>query len=328
MAASLCTQIAFTMIRIVTLMATLNGNAGRRINTGSSGTGIAIMIGTTAVFAATDSTVKVIGAAVPLLALLWTRYLFQLVVLGVWQVRRNASGLLRTGSIKLQIARSVLLLANSACTFTGLRHLPLPVSTSLAMLAPLISTLLAALLLKDDVPVSKWAMVVLGFIGMLLVVRPGGSQFTWTVIFPIGSAATFACYQVVSSHLSKVDDVNTTNFLTAFGATVVLCVLVWLDRAHTLPALARVQLRSWLLVALMASMATLGHLLMLQALRRAPLSLLTPFAYAQLAFAALFSWLMFAQFPDMWTAIGMCVIAASGAGAVFMHSKRLQAGDD
>jgi drug/metabolite transporter (DMT)-like permease len=228
----------------------------------------------------------------------------------------------RTGSAKLQIVRALLLLSNSACTFAGLRHLPLPVTTSLAMLAPLISALLAALVLKDDVPRSKWAMVVLGFIGMLLVVRPGGSQFTWTVIFPIGSAATFACFQVVSSHLSRVDDPITTNFLTAFFATLVLCALVWMDQAETLPALARVPLASWMLALFMASVATLGHLSMLQALKRAPLSVLSPFSYAQLAFAALFSWLLFGQIPDMWMAIGMCVIAASGIGTVLMHGRK------
>ena len=242
--------------------------------------------------------------------------------MGVWQVRRRALGLFRSGSVKLQVVRAVLLLTNSACTFAGLRHLPLPVSTSLAMLAPLISTLLAALVLKDEVPRSKWAMVVLGFIGMLLVVRPGGSQFSWTVIFPIGAAATFACFQVVSSHLSRVDDAITTNFLTALVATILLCVLVWMDQAETLPALAQVRIGSWLLVVFMATMATLGHGLMLQALKRAPLSVLTPFAYGQLAFAALFSWLLFGQVPDFWMAIGMCVIAASGIGTVLLHGRK------
>jgi drug/metabolite transporter (DMT)-like permease len=303
-------------------MATLEGKAQYRIDTDNTGTGIAIMIATTCLFAASDSTVKLIGAAVPLLALLWVRYLFQSIVLGVWQARRGAFNMFRTGSAKLQIVRALLLLSNSACTFAGLRHLPLPVTTSLAMLAPLISTLLAALVLKDDVPRSKWAMVVLGFIGMLLVVRPGGSQFTWTVIFPIGSAATFACFQVVSSHLSRVDDPITTNFLTAFFATLVLCALVWMDQAETLPALARVPLASWMLALFMASVATLGHLSMLQALKRAPLSVLSPFSYAQLAFAALFSWLLFGQIPDMWMAIGMCVIAASGIGTVLMHGRK------
>jgi drug/metabolite transporter (DMT)-like permease len=303
-------------------MASLEGKARYRIDTDNTGAGIAIMILTTAAFAASDSTVKLIGSAVPLLALLWVRYLFQMIVMGVWQIRRGAFGLFRTGSVKLQAVRAVLLLTNSACTFAALRHLPLPVTTSLAMLAPLISTLLAALVLKDHVPRSKWAMVVLGFIGMLLVVRPGGSQFSWTVAYPIGSALTFACFQVVSSHLSRVDDAITTNFLTALVATVVLCVLVWMDQAETLPAVAEVRVGSWLLVFFMATMATLGQGLMLQALKRAPLSILTPFSYAQLAFAALFSWLLFGQVPDRWMAIGMCVIAASGMGTVLLHGRK------
>jgi drug/metabolite transporter (DMT)-like permease len=303
-------------------MATLGGKARFGIDTDNTGAGIAIMIATTAAFAASDSTAKVIGTAVPLLALLWVRYLFQTIVLGVWQARRGALGMFRTGNVKLQIVRAVVLLANSACTFAGLRHLPLPVTTSLAMLAPLISTLLAALVLKDHVPKSKWAMVGLGFVGMLLVVRPGGNHFTWTVVFPIGAAVTFACYQVVSSHLSKVDDNITTNFLTALIATVVLCVLVWMDQAETLPALARVHFVNWLQVAFMATVATGGHLLMLQALKRAPLSLLTPFSYGQLAFAALFSWLLFNQLPDFWMAIGMGVIAASGIGTMLLHGRK------
>jgi drug/metabolite transporter (DMT)-like permease len=304
-------------------MATLEGKTRFRLDTDTTGAGIAIMIVTTAASPPRDSTVKVIGAAVPLLALLWVRYLFQAVVLGVWQGRRDPRALFRTGSVKLQIVRALLLLTNSACTFAGLRHLPLPVTTSLAMLAPLISTLLAALVLKDHVPRSKWAMVALGFIGMLLVVRPGGSQFTWTVVYPIGAATTFACFQVVSSHLSKREDPLTTNFLTGLVATIVLCALVWMDQAETLPALARVPATSWLLVAFMATMATLGQSLMLQALKRAPLSVLTPFSYGQLAFAALFSWVLFGQVPDTWMAIGMCVIAASGIGTVLMHGRKM-----
>ena len=301
------------------------GRARFRIDTEGPVAGIGIMILTTAAFAASDSTVKVIGATVPLLVLLWVRYLFQMIVLGTWMVRLGDFSVFRTGSAKLQILRALLLLTNSACTFAGLRHLPLPVTTSLAMLAPLISTMLAATLLKDDVPRSKWAMVVLGFIGMLLVVRPGGSAFSWTVIFPIAAATTFACFQVVSSHLSRTEDAVTTNFLTALVATIVLCMLVWMDQAETLPALGRVSFGSWVLVALMATMATLGQSLMLQALRRTPLSVLTPFGYAQLAFAAFFSWAVFGQVPDKWMAIGMAVIAASGIGTVLLHGRSMQA---
>jgi drug/metabolite transporter (DMT)-like permease len=215
-----------------------------------------------------------------------------------------------------------LLLTNSACTFAGLRSLPLPVTTSLAMLAPLISTLLAAVVLKDEVSKGRWALVVLGFIGMLLVVRPGSGQFTWAVAFPIGAATTFACFQVVSSHLSRLEDPVTTNFLTGLVSTIVLCLLVWAGQAEILPAIAQVTWSHWLLVLLMATVATAGQLLMLQALKRAPLSLLTPFSYGQLGFAAFFSWLLFDQVPDLWMAIGMGVIALSGIATVVLNTRK------
>jgi drug/metabolite transporter (DMT)-like permease len=283
--------------------------------------GVLLMIATTATFAASDSTVKVIGAAVPLVALLLGRYSFQAVALGAWQMRRGVNPFSNAGRLKLQLLRALLLLLNSACTFAGLRYLPLPVTTSLAMLAPLISTLLAATLLNETVTKGKWSMVVLGFTGMLIVVRPGSGDFSWTVAFPIGAATTFACFQVVSSKLSMAGDPITTNFITAMVASIALAGLLWVDQADLLPAIRAVTVGSWLLLLVMASLATVGHLLMLQALRRTPLALLTPFGYAQLAFATLFSWALFNKVPDIWTAVGMLVIAISGIGTVLLHAR-------
>ena len=283
--------------------------------------GVALMVATTATFAASDSVVKVIGSAVPLVALLLGRYSFQAVALGTWQARRGIEHFRDASVLKLQLLRAFLLLLNSACTFAGLRYLPLPVTTSLAMMAPLISTLLAATLLNEDVPKSKWSMVILGFIGMLIVVRPGSGDFSWTVAFPIGAATTFACFQVVSSKLSTAGDPITTNFITALVASIVLAALLWVDQAGLLPEIRKVTVGSWLLVLVMALLATFGHLLMLQALRRTPLAVLTPFGYAQLAFATLLSWALFGKVPDLWTALGMIVIAASGIGTVLLHAR-------
>jgi drug/metabolite transporter (DMT)-like permease len=283
--------------------------------------GVMIMVATTATFAGSDSIVKALGSSVPLLALLWVRYLFQAGVLGLWQARQGALNLKSSGAIKLQLLRAILLLINSACTFAGLRLLPLPVTTSLAMMAPLVSTLLAATLLNEEVARSKWFMVWLGFAGMLMVVRPGGGQFTLAVIFPIGAAVSFACFQVVSSKLSRTADPITTNFLTAFVATCVLTLLFWADQAALMPEIRTVRFGSWFGVVAMASVATSGHLLMLQALRRTPLAVLTPFGYAQLAFATLFSWMFFQQVPGVWTALGMTVIALSGIGTVALHAR-------
>ncbi|MEM5365280.1 DMT family transporter [Paraburkholderia azotifigens] len=283
--------------------------------------GVALMVATTATFAASDSVVKVIGTAVPLTAILLGRYIFQAIALGAWQARGGISRFRHMGTLKLQVLRAVLLLLNSACTFAGLRFLPLPVSTSLAMMAPLISTLLAATLLDEEVSRARWSMVMLGFIGMLIVVRPGSGEFSWAVAFPIGAATTFACFQVVSSKLSTAGDPVTTNFYTALIASIALASLLWIDQAALLPAIREVTAGSWLLVIAMASLATSGHLLMLQALRRTPLAVLTPFGYAQLAFATFFSWLLFGKVPDMWTFIGMTVIAVSGIGTMLMHAR-------
>lgn len=283
--------------------------------------GILVMVLATATFAGSDSTVKLIGSSVPLIALLWVRYLFQTVVLAVWLLKRGVRDIRGARPFRLQLLRAILLLLNSASTFAGLRYLPLPVTTSLAMLAPLITTLLAATLLNENVTPGKWAIVVLGFIGMLMVVRPGSGEFSWTVLFPIGAATTFACFQVVSSRLSRTGDPMTTNFLTALVATLTLSLLLWAAQSTLLPEIRTVHAASWLLVLLMATLATTGHSLMLQALRVAPLAVLTPFSYAQLAFATLFSWALFGQVPDLWTALGMLVIAASGIGTVLLHAR-------
>jgi drug/metabolite transporter (DMT)-like permease len=283
--------------------------------------GILFMIATTALFAGSDATVKVIGSSVPLLALLLMRYLFQTVVLGVWQARRGVHHFLNTGALKLQFARAILLLINTASTFAGLRYLALPVSTSLTMTAPLITTLLAALFLNEAIPRSKWAMVALGFVGMLMVVRPGGSQFSWTVIFPIGAATSFACFQIASSKLSKSGDAITTNFLTALVATIALALLFWADQATLIPQIRNVELKGWSLVLLTGALATGGHLLMLQAMRRTPLAVLTPFGYGQLAFSIPFSWVLFKQVPDLWAALGMAVIALGGIGTVLLQAR-------
>ncbi|MCC8395927.1 DMT family transporter [Paraburkholderia sp. MMS20-SJTR3] len=274
------------------------------------------MLMTTAIFAGSDAMAKLIGTTMPLLAMLWFRYLFQALTLGALLVKRAVWPLRFAGPMRLQILRAMLLLANSACTFAGLRHLPLPVTTALAMMAPLFTTLLAATLLGEQVRLAQWVAVAAGFAGMLLIVRPGSDGFSWAVCFPIGSAISFACLQVVSSRLSKGGDAFATNFLTALLATLALTCLALADQAALLAQVRLTPWSSWALLLLMATLATSGQITLLEALRRAPLSVLTPFTYTQLVFAALLGWLIFGRVPDSATALGIGVIAASGMATI------------
>jgi drug/metabolite transporter (DMT)-like permease len=269
---------------------------------------------TTALFAGSDAMAKLIGISVPLLAMLWFRYLFQTLTLGFLLAKRAVWPLRFAGPMRLQVLRALLLLGNSACTFAGLRHLPLPVATALAMMAPLFTTLLAAMLLGEQVRLGQWVAVAAGFAGMLLIVRPGSDGFSWAVCFPIGAAISFACLQVVSSRLSKGGDAFATNFLTALLATLVLTSLVLADQAALFAQVRQVPVSGWALLLVMATLATSGQVSLLEALKRAPLSVLTPFTYTQLVFAAMLGWLIFGRVPDSTTTLGIGVIAASGMG--------------
>jgi drug/metabolite transporter (DMT)-like permease len=245
------------------------------------GTGIAYIVLTAGCFATTDATVKHLGAALPVLVLLWSRYVFQTTAMAVMQAtRRGWRDMFRSGHPRLQALRAALLLGNATCVFIGLQHLPLAEFTALAMLAPMASTLLASLVLRERVTPARWAMVVLGFIGMLMIVRPGNGDLGWAASFPLAGALFFAAFQIVTNRLSAVDDMVTTNFFSGLGALLLLCVALALMPLDVMPSLSHASASQWLLIGMVGALATLGQMCMVLAIRSAPLSTLTPFSYS------------------------------------------------
>jgi drug/metabolite transporter (DMT)-like permease len=293
-------------------------------NTAKPGVGIAYMVLTAGCFATSDASIKHLGAALPVLVLLWSRYVFQTAAMAVMQsTRRRWHDMLRSGHPRLQALRAALLLANATCSFVGLQYLPLAEFTALAMLAPMVSTLLASLVLRESIGRGRWAMVLLGFAGMLVIVRPGSGDLGWGVVFPLAGALFFAGFQIVTNRLASVDDMVTTNLWSGLGALLVLCIaLVSTPAVDVVPALSHASAREWLLIAALGAVATLGQVCMVAAIRHAPLSTLTPFSYAQVAFAAVISWALFRHAPDHWATVGMGMIATAGAGTVWLNGRR------
>ncbi len=286
-----------------------------------SGTGIAAIVLTAGCFATSDATVKHLGVALPVVVLLWARYLFQTTLMaGVQMSRRRWRDLLRSGAPRLQSIRAGLLVANATCSFVGLQHLPLAEFTALAMLAPMASTVLAAVLLGERVSAARWAMVVLGFAGMVAIVRPGSGAFGWAVGFPVAGALLFALFQVVTRRLAAVDDMVTTNLCSGLGALAVLCVALALLPVDLVPTLRGASRSQWLLIGVLGAIATLGQMAMTVAIRAAPLSTLTPFGYLQIAFAAMIGWLLYRHSPDRWSTVGMAVIALAGMATVALNA--------
>jgi drug/metabolite transporter (DMT)-like permease len=286
------------------------------------GTGIAYIVLTAGCFATTDATVKHLGAALPVLVLLWSRYAFQTTAMALMQAtRRGWRGMFRSGHPRLQALRAALLLANATCSFVGLQYLPLAEFTALAMLAPMASTLLASLVLRERVTPARWAMVLLGFLGMLVIVRPGSGSIGWAVALPLAGALFFAAFQIVTNRLAEVDDMVTTNLFSGLGALLLLCVALALLPVDVMPTLSHASTSQWLQIGMIGAIATLGQMCMVLAIRSAPLSTLTPFGYVQIAFAATISWLLFRHAPDLWTAAGMGLIAFGGAATVWLNKR-------
>ena len=152
--------------------------------------GIGLVILAVACFATLDTATKLSTAGVPILMGVWFRYAFQAVATTLVLLPRYGTAVLRTEHPRFQLLRGTLLLASSTLAFLSLRYMPLAEFTSIVLIAPLVVTLLAATALKEEVSPLRWALVAGGFVGTLVILRPGGTVFSWASLLPLGARAS------------------------------------------------------------------------------------------------------------------------------------------
>lgn len=287
------------------------------------GQGIALTLLMAAFFALMDVSIKVIGAVMPVLFVLWVRYGVQAVLMAAWLSRGSkvtAGATWLPKQPRFQLMRGLLLLIISAAGFYGVQLMPVAEFTAIFMLMPLIATLLAASLLKEQVSRLRWAMVAGGFVGVLIVIRPGSGLFGWGVVLPLLAAVCYAMFQVLTRRLALLESPYTTHFWTGVVGFTLLSLLVMvsnIDVAAVWHAATAKHLGVLLAIGLLG---TVGHLLLIFALGLAPASVLMPFSYTQIAMAAAVGWWVFGDVPDGWAWLGMGVVAACGATSAW--SKR------
>lgn len=274
--------------------------------------GIGLVLLATACFATLDTATKLSTAGVPILMGVWFRYAFQAVATTAVLLPREGAALLRTRHPKYQLLRGALLLCSSILAFLSLRYMPLAEFTSIVLIAPLVITLLAALTLKEQVSPLRWMLVAGGFIGTLVILRPGGEALSWAVLLPFGLVLTNAWFQVLTSKLARTENPLTMHFYTGWVGTLLASLalpFVW----TSLPGW-----QWWALLCLMGFLGTVGHFFLILGYQRAQASTLTPYLYAQIAFAMLAGWLMFSQVPDRLSLIGISMIAVCGAAGAWL----------
>ncbi|MEX8495563.1 DMT family transporter [Sphaerotilus sp.] len=268
-----------------------------------------------AFFVSLDTTTKVLAAAVPVVMVVWFRYLFQ-VLLTVATVttprRRTLHHSRRPG---LQVLRGLMLVMATVIAFYSLKVMPIAEFTAVVTLTPLFVTLLAVWRLDERVTPLEWLLVLGGLVGALVVIRPTHDLFHWATLLPLLLVLCNALFQMLTRRLAEVDDVTTTQFYTGCVGTLAATLLLpwtW----QTPPSL-----HVWGLLLLLCVFGSIGHLLLIMAYARAPVATLTPFLYFQIVFAGVSGWFVFGHVPDLTAFAGITLIGLCGSLGTWLAAR-------
>lgn len=294
--------------------------------------GILCLVGAGMVFSIFNAIVKHLTQELPVLEVAWGRYVFHLLFALVyaavaakfatspgpspisWLRRwRNA---LRSRRPGLQFLRSLLMLATTLLFFFALFYIDLATATAIAFVEPMVITILSFLILKELVGVRRWTAVVIGFIGVLVVIRPGFGMAHPAMLVPVLSASTGACYNVLTRVVARYDGNATSLFYSALvGCLGLTCALPFIWQAPSWD--------QWLLLAALGISGGFAHTLVIRAFSFASASIIAPFIYLQLLWAMAIGFLWFGNLPVLTTWIGAGIIIATGIYTA--HRERIRA---
>ena len=277
-------------------------------------TGIALMCGAVACFALLDTTAKYLNLYMSALQVAWARYtgafLFPFIVSNPW----TRPGLTRTNRPLLQLARSVLLLGSTLCNFAALRYLQLDEAIALIFSTPFFVAALSGPMLGEWVRWRRWSAIAVGFLGVVVVARPGAASFHPAALLSLSAALCYALYSISTRILARTDSNETTLFYSnVVGALALLPVvpLVWTTPSDPL------------VIALMVAtgvIGSLGHYLLIAAHRLAPAAVLSPFIYSEIVLVTALGFLVFGDVPNRFTLTGAAIVVASGL--YLLHRER------
>lgn len=271
-------------------------------------TGIAFILIGYFFFTIIDSCAKWLSlyGGMPTTQIVFVRYAGQLLFCTAIFLPMRGVELVRTRSPKLEILRALSLLGSTISNFLAVRYLPLTVTGSIAFTMPLILCALSIPLLGEHVGWRRWLAICVGFIGVLIIVRPGTEAFHPAIFASLSGAVFTAFYMLLTRKLAGVDSTTTQQFYGALVASLVIAGFAingWVWPTTT---------GSWVAFVLIGISALIGHQFLTTAHRYAPATVLAPFSYLQIIFMTAASWLVFNQPPDMWIFLGAPIVIASG----------------
>lgn len=286
-------------------------------------TGVALMLGFCLTAPLLDVAAKLVSTTVPVGQITTARFLVQCVLMVpvVWIM--GLSLRMPAGLWPALTFRAALLLTATFCFIAAIQVMPLADALAIVFVEPFIVLLLGKFYLGEDVGPRRVAAAMVGFVGVLFVIQPSFAAFGMVALFPLGTAVAFAGYILVTRGLSRRMHPVTLQFHTGFIASLMCLPLLALAQGSGSALLDPVWPvgTAWALLFGVGFFATISHMMMTYALSFAPSSTLAPLQYLELPVATLFGYLVFSDFPNRLTLLGIVIIM--GAGLYMVHRERI-----
>ena len=263
-----------------------------------------------------DGFAKYLSSTLPVLQITWSRYFFTIVITLPIMLVFFRKNLTWTDQPKLQLIRGLLLFCANILFFYSISIISLAKALTLAFIAPLIVTALSPFLLGEKVGFRRWAAVVTGFIGSLIVIRPGFVELNLASIAALGTGVLYGFYLIITRKLHDSDNPLLTLLLTGIVGAVLGSIImptVWVSPTIT----------EWYMMFAIGFFAFLGHLFIILSLRYADASKLAPFGYFEIVTNIIIGYYFFNHFPDSWTFLGLFIIISSGI-YIFRREKQIR----
>jgi drug/metabolite transporter (DMT)-like permease len=268
-------------------------------------TGILLAMLATLMFASMDGVSKYLGGRFPVVEIVWFQYLIVTSCALVFAARSGGARIFVTASLGLHILRGAVLVIETALFVLAFRYLPLADAHAIGASGPLIATALAVPILKERVGPARWAALLIGFVGVLIILRPGSGIFGINALPPVGAAVLFALYQILTREVGERDPVATSLVYTGVvGFAMVSAALpfVWVTPSA----------KDLGFLLLGGCFGATAHFCLIKALSITPATVIQPFNYTLLIWASAIGFIVFGDIPDAWTVMGAVVVIASG----------------
>ncbi len=277
----------------------LDTSANRRI-------GIAFFSLATLMFASLDGVAKWLVLSLPVVQVVWVRFFLHTVITGAVLVPQLGLCLFKTKHPKWQIMRGLMLATMTGTNFWALQYLQLAQTGSVQFSVPILIALISVIGFGEKLDTGRWIAIFIGFVGVLVIIRPGTEAFHPAILLCVIGAILYASFNILTRRLARDDHPGATQWTSAFVASVVLAPFAlwqwqmphgWLQ---------------WSLLILTGCLGGFGHWAIASAHRYASAAVLGPFLYQQIIYMTLLGWLIFNQVPDHFMVVGTLIVVAAG----------------